>query len=308
MKEKTIYSFRRYLRAKRTVDDRALNREVWEALSSAVPVATREAPLRALEVGAGSGAMLQRMLDWGLLDYSEYTGVDLSEENVAAGREALAAWGEEKGHRVEREGGEGLRFTWRGGRAEARMVCADAFAFLSGDEEGQWDLLVAHAFLDLVDVPTALPRLLGSLRPGGLFYFTINYDGETAFEPEIDQEFESLLMRAYHQTMDGRVVDGKPSGDSRTGRHLFAQLRAAGAEILAAGGSDWVVYAGEEGYAADEAYFLHYIIHTVAEALAEHAEVDQAMLANWVTERQAQIEMGELTYVAHNLDFVGRRR
>jgi hypothetical protein len=55
---------------------------------------------------------------------------------------------------------------------------------------------------------------------------------------------------------------GAPSGDSPTGRPLFAQLRATDVEVRAAGSSDWVVFAGSNGYAADEAYFLHCIIHS----------------------------------------------
>src|SRR2546428_7313762 len=103
-------------------------------------------------------------------------------------------------------------------------------------EQGQraWDLLMAQAFLDLVDVPTTLPALLSLLRPGGLLYCPITFDGGTVFEPEIDPELDKAIEACYHQTMDQRLIAGQPSGDSCTGRHLFAHLRAAGAEVLAA--------------------------------------------------------------------------
>jgi hypothetical protein len=115
--------------------------------------------------------------------------------------------------------------------------------------------------------------------PGGLFYCPITFDGGTVFQPEIDPEFDAAIETCYHQTTDQRLMAGAPSGDSRTGRHLFTQLRATDVEVRAAGSSDWVVFAGSNGYAADEAYFLHCIIHTVHTALAGHPSLDAERLA-----------------------------
>jgi hypothetical protein len=49
------------------------------------------------------------------------------------------------------------------------------------------DLRMEHAFLDLLDLPPAVPVQLGLLRPGGLLscYFYLNVDGVKAFEPAI---------------------------------------------------------------------------------------------------------------------------
>ena len=69
------YSFTRYLAAKKTVDDRALNHRVWQSLSAALPPFPPGTPLRLLEIGAGIGTMLERMLAWDLLSNAEYTGI-----------------------------------------------------------------------------------------------------------------------------------------------------------------------------------------------------------------------------------------
>ena len=127
----------------------------------------------------------------------------------------------------------------------------------------------------------------------------VTKSGEVA---ALDAKIEQL----YHQTMDNRMTDGKRSGDSRSGRHLFGHLRQAGAHILAAGGSDWVVFAGENGYPADEKYFLQFIVETMRRALQNHPALDQQQFAQWIARRQAQIETGELVYIAHQLDFLGR--
>jgi hypothetical protein len=106
--------------------------------------------------------------------------------------------------------------------------------------------------------------------------------------------------------MDERVVDGHFSGHSRTGRRMFAYLEAAGAEIAAAGSSDWVVFPRHDRYPADEAYFLHFIIDTIAGALHGHPELERHLFEAWIAQRHAQIEGGTLVYVAHQLDFCGR--
>ena len=114
----------------------------------------------------------------------------------------------------------------------------------SHDIRGVYDLVIAQAFLDLVDLDSVLPLIGASLRPGGLIYLCINFDGGTIFDPVVDAELDARIEALYHRTMDERVADGKASGDSRTGRRLFSGLRRIGAQVLDAGPSDWVVYPG----------------------------------------------------------------
>jgi hypothetical protein len=108
--------------------------------------------------------------------------------------------------------------------------------------------------------------------------------------------------------MDERITNGEPSGDSRTGRHLFHRLRQAGVEILEAGSSDWVVYANRAGYRNDEAYFLHFIVDTLRNALIDRQPLAdrRAAFQAWIDRRHRQIEERTLVYIAHQIDFVGR--
>jgi hypothetical protein len=75
--------------------------------------------------------------------------------------------------------------------------------------------------------------------------------------------------------------------------------------VLAAGSSDWVVFAGPDGYPGDEAYFLHFIIDTISRALHGHPELAGSRFQAWIAQRHRQIEARELIYVAHQLDFLG---
>ncbi|OGO36172.1 MAG: hypothetical protein A2W35_10380 [Chloroflexi bacterium RBG_16_57_11] len=300
------YSFTRYLSAKKSVDDRALNRHVWGSLLHALPLNGLDIPLRVLEVGAGTGAMFERMLDWSLLKFADYTALDLHEENIACARQALPGWAIRRGYACQANPDGSLVFSGDGLRVLLHLEAIDLHEFIARQAGAGWDLLVAQAFLDLLDIPAILPPLLSLCRPGGLFYFTINFDGLTLLEPAIDPAFDALIQDLYHRTMDERMVGGVPSGDSRLGRHLFSYLQAAGAHIMDAGASDWVVFPVLGGYPQDEAYFLHFIIHTIHQALDGNQELDAPRFERWIAARHVQIERSELVYIAHQLDFLGR--
>ncbi|NHZ72207.1 MAG: methyltransferase [Aquificales bacterium] len=284
------YDFTRYLAAKKTVDDRALNKNVWQQLRQEIP----DQP-DILEIGAGIGTMVERLAadgmvqngHFGKLSAGCYTAIDNQPANITAARSRLSQLP------------PALSLT---------LEVIDLFDF-AAREQGKrlWDLLIAHAFLDLMDIPATLPILFSLLKPGGLCYFTINFDGATSLEPAIDPAFDGLVEQLYHHTMDERIVNGRYSGDSRSGRHLFSHLRQNGIEIIAAGSSDWVVFAGKDGYPADEAYFLHFIVHTIHQALRGHAQLVEIQFEEWIAQRHAQIEAGELVYIAHQLDFLGRK-
>ena len=192
------------------------------------------------------------------------------------------------------------------GDLRVRLVHAELGRYLEAAHGALADVLIANAVLDLVDVPAVLPGLLRLLVPGGVYWFTINYDGETIFEP--CHPLDEQVMRAYHHDMGERVRYGRPAGESRTGRLLFHHLRDARAPALAAGSSDWVVHPARDGsYPADEAYFLRRILDTIRDALRDRPDrVEPADLADWLAERGRQLAAGELVYIAHQLDFVGR--
>lgn len=293
------YDYRRYLAAKTTVDDRALNLRVWNALAAALSDTERTTPLRILELGAGIGTMIERTLGQGLLQSAGYTAIDLDPENIAEAARRLPEWAAAHGYDVRAE-----PLTLSGGDQTVRVALEAIDVFdLVARERGRRDvdLTITHAFLDLVDVDALLPGLLSLLKPGGLLYATVNFDGMTLFEPEIDPALDRRIESLYHQTMNAR------SGGSHSGRRLFSQLTNAGVEILEAGSSDWVVHPGSSGgYPADEAYFLHHIVNTVSEALRDHPELNAVPFTEWVAKRHAQVERAELVYIAHQLDLLAR--
>jgi SAM-dependent methyltransferase len=297
------FSDARYLESKKTVDDRALNQHVLASLRNEL-APRAESAIAVLEVGAGIGTMATRLIEWQVLSRAEYTLLDLDPELLVQARQRFVSWGTARGLVVD-DAGDSLRLHGASVDVSVRFVAAELGAFLESPIGPHGvDLIVANAFLDLVDVPATLPRLFARGARGGLFWFCINFDGETIFLPEHPHDHE--LLAVYHQSMDERVRHGRRAGDSKTGRHLFRELPRAGASVIAAGASDWVVFPTELGYPADEAYFLRHIVNTIRSELERHAEVQKPVLEAWCDERNAQIEQGELCYIAHQLDFVGR--
>ena len=291
------FDYARYLAAKTTVDDRAINRHVLAELRRLMPT---DAP-RVLEVGAGLGTMVARLRDWGVVAAGEYVLLDADQQLLDRSRRWLRDWAAARGLRSDPLP-DGLRV----GDLRVRLLHAELGGYLEAAHGASADVVIANAVLDLVDVPTVLPGLLRLLAPGGVYWFTVNYDGESIFEPS--HPHDDQIMRAYHRDMDERVRYGRPAGESRTGRHLFHYLRDARAPALAAGSSDWVVSAGPDGnYPGDEAYFLRSILNTIQNALRNHPDrVAPADLTGWLAERRRQLASGELVYLAHQLDFAGR--
>lgn len=184
---------------------------------------------------------------------------------------------------------------------------ADAYDLLSQPTAGQaWDLGIAHAFMDLVDIEVILRQFCSFIRRGGLLYLTLNYDGETIFLPEINPSLDGLILQLYNQSMDERMTDGRKTGGMHTGRRLFGCLADLDAAVLAAGSSDWIVFPGPRGYPADESFFLHYIIDTIHTELTDHPALDPEAFESWIQTRHNQVKNAELIFIAKNLDVLAQ--
>lgn len=312
-KQPDTYTFQRYLAAKRTIDDRALNHHVWESLHSELTQCKAKHDLTMLEIGGGIGTMIERLLEDGRLTNTTYHLVDEQHDNIATASQCL----------TQRYNTRQLPSTNTGFQLpptqslilthapsthlNLHLYASDLFDFLnSAGPLSQVDLLLAHAFMDLVDIPSTLLLLTQSLQPGALLYFTINFDGTTILEPTIDTAFDAHIEAIYHRTMDERITAGKPSGDSHTGRHLYHQMQTANIHTIDAGSSDWVVIPHHRSYPHDEGYFLHFIINTMYGALRDHPDMDRPRFEQWIATRHTQIEQGELVYIAHQLDYLGK--
>jgi hypothetical protein len=287
------YSFPRYLLSKQTVDDRALNKDVVDALRVHLP----PDPVSMIEIGAGIGTMLKRLVTWNLFRRGEYVLVDSLEENISYARRWIPSWAIEAGLSVEWIGQDCLHLCDQTRDINIHFVCANVFDFAKGNTTPA-DVLIAHAFLDLLPMPESLQILLSLTK--GLAWLTINFDGISSLQPVIEPVLDERIERLYHITMDTRPA----GGHSRMGRELFEHLRVVEAEILAAGASDWVVYARDGKYPADEKYFLQFILYFFESSLKDCEELDFGIFRQWLAKRHDQIDCGDLVYIAHQMDFL----
>jgi len=281
----------RYLEAKRTVDDRSLSRRVRDRLLESLV-----AQPRVLEAGCGTGTMVPRLYEWGL-ESGIYVGVDQSETAVSVARELRPAEFRYEGADPVASQGE---TDFLVGDLSVRFQIGDALSAFA-DSPGA-DLLVASAFADLVPISAVLDLVESAVRPGGLAYLPISFDGGTIFQP--DHPADEAVEQAYHT-----AIDAEPGRDSQAGRHLAEALRSAPGDLLGMGSSDWIVRPRTGGYPADERFFLGRILDFVEAAIldTESPREPVADAADWVGTRRDQLAAGELTYVAHQYDFLYRR-
>ena len=294
------YSFQRYLVAKKSVDDRALNQHVWEALKDALAQMEKQ-PLKVLEAGAGTGTMVERALERGLIKDAVYRALDSEPENIQAARSRILGWAGRSGWQA-RVVDAGIDLSRGDSKVSVHLETRDILDLMRHRKRPVCDLLIANAFLDLFDISRILPGLRRLVKPGGLAYFSINFDGLTAFEPVFDNQLEERILAAYHSSMDERITNGSPSGDSRAGRHLFTELPRAGFQVLDAGSSDWVVYPRKGVYPDDEAFFLHHILHFFEVSLRGRPEITAEELKSWLDRRHAEVETAGLVFMAHQID------
>jgi hypothetical protein len=309
--------FERYLAAKATVDERALNREVCSRFRT--DVCRRPEP-RILEAGAGTAAFCRRFLSWDDRPDCTYVAVDTDAGLLSTARDRILDTARDEGFTAslvdpslsldslsldlsEATIVAALRLSGPA-RIDVHLVAGDALAVASVSD---WDALVAQAFVDLL-TPDEVKRLVSGVAAGGSVYFPITFDGGTAFSPP--HPADEALLDAYHATMVG---DNGDRLGARAGRRLRTLLPEFGVDLAAVGDADWTVEPADASvkagagtaYPADESYFLGVVVDTVADAVS--GRVPDETVDAWLATRQRQRAAGELRFVARNLDLYGRR-
>ncbi|MEA1931075.1 MAG: class I SAM-dependent methyltransferase [Euryarchaeota archaeon] len=297
-------TFPEFLTAKRTVEDRALNRRVWEQfVTELAERAGGSDPVRIVEIGSGTGSMIARLADWEALPPTvSYRAVDLDAETVDSARKRLPERLRAAGYTVDeqsdpirarRTDSDGTERT-----IEIGLETGDGFAI-----DDAADAVIAAAVLDLVDLQPAVEDLKRALGDNGLLYAPVTFNGHTSFIPR--DPLDDRIERLYHRHMD--EVRAQP-GSSRAGQQLLKELPAAGYTVLEAGGADWIVRPTDSAYLAAESTVLEHLLETIDGALADYPAdvIEPETGADWIERRRGQLERGELTLVAHHLDVLAR--
>ena len=289
----------RYLESKRSVDERAFAPRVRDRFLDALP------PVPTIvEVGCGTGVTVPRLLSWGV-DAGRYVGVDADDRVVAFARRVRPKSLRRAGYDVSQESPPAGDGTGRPTDSDPDFTAEDlAVDFETGDAldalsaaEGV-DAVIAQAFADLVSLSELLSAVESAVRPGGVAYLPITFDGGTIFQP--DHPADDAVEAAYHA-----AIDGRPGRDVRAGRHLVDLCRRRDGDLLAVGSSDWIVRPRGGEYPADERYFLGRLLGFV-EGTVPASDRRVEAFDDWLSTRRDQLARGELTYVAHQYDLLYR--
>lgn len=298
----STFGLKRYLKAKQTVDDRAVSQRVIDCLREELH--SHQQP-RILDFGAGLGYTLDRLISREVFPAgTEYVGVELAPDITAAARDRLTEISPVTRINAKDLGAE---FAWPLDDEEIRITfqTGDGYSILTADA-GAWDLVIAQAFLAEPNIDAALQKLADSLRPGGVCYFPMVFDGITRFEPSVGRGLDEKISDVFHASLDRPARTGHSSGNSRAGRAVIQQVGGVGGEILAVASADWVIYPDKGEYPGDERYVLHQILESIRETLEGHPELNAQRVTDWVETRRQQINSGELIYISHRFDILAK--
>ena len=296
------FSYAKYLASKESIDARSLNRNVWDDFVSQLRGASQV--LQVIELGGGIGTTFKRIASQNLQADLHYTLVDNEQENLDHFTSHVAEWMGEMQYQQE------AALAWRnsvGSLVKVTPLLKDVHHLLADKAaKGKWDWMIAQAFLDLFDIEDFLSPLLSLLRPGGLFYFPINFDGITSFLPTMSPELDAHVESIYHDSMDARATQPTLKGHSQSGRLLLSEILRLKHEILSAGASDWIIHPVNGTYIQSDQFFLGQMLHFVESELKKSNEIDNDVADDWLKKRRQQLNSGELIFLAHQIDVLGR--
>ncbi len=293
-------SFVDYLKAKFALDERSLNREVRAVFVDALRSLSH---IDCLDVGSGTCATLRRLLNHGLTTPLSLTALDRDAGLLDVARQDAAAWLHDLRlePRTDREGAL---------RTDGEPLTTIHFA--AGElkdhlPQRSYNVITAHAFLDITPLPQALQSFAAWLQPGGYVYASGNYDGDTLLLPVYgDADFEAALLGYYNQSMEQRLVDGQTTGGAYCGRRLHALLPNYGFNLLAYGSSDWSITPLRDAYRDGDAICLTALLEMIRAQGQTGGLFEQDQLDRWCDDRLRLLRQRRLGLIIHQLDFLAR--
>ncbi|MBN2551555.1 MAG: hypothetical protein JXB06_02245 [Spirochaetales bacterium] len=311
--------FATYLEAKFAIDSASLNPGLYRRFREHLE---RTPDARILDLGTGTGAMLRRIIDFDLRGRVRLVGVDREKKNLAAAKGRVRESLRKRGYRLRP-----IRESSRARRINAeKQGCELVVDLLGGDLLDErttasleaFHCITAHAFMDLMPLEPAVAVILSLLKAGGIFYPTLNYDGQTVLLPEYDQPgFERRVLRIYDRSMECRRLGGRKTGGALSGRRLYRALLDGGLAILGMGSSDWNVFPHGGVHGAREKIFLTAVLSMIAGEARQYraaagpsggtgakSRLDPTLLEDWQARRLEDVEEGRLSLVVHQLDIL----
>lgn len=302
MTDQTPIEFEKYLEAKYAVDSRSIDQQTFAEFVRILH--TQKNPVL-VDLGTGTGAMIRRILSAYVPHGSHFVGVDVSQDNLSAATAMVEQSLRKAGFEVRSGSKNELLAEKPGNRVMADMIRGDLFDECVQDRlaAAHPTAVSAHAFMDLVPLHPAVDFIARILRPGGVLYMSLNYDGVTSLFPAYENpQFESRLLKVYDRSMDDRTLRGSPTGGSRTGRTLYDVCVAHGLEVVGIGPSDWTVFPWNGVYRDGEEMFLLAVLAMMYQEGLRHDELERTEMDRWYEHRLNAVFGSTLALITHQLD------
>jgi len=288
------FDYVKYLEVKKNIDDRSLNKAVWYEFSTWLKAKSHQSEgLKVLEIGAGIGTMIERLVEASLLNKCHYIALEPEYSFKVAAKNRLLSWAKNCAFNFK-ICSEDLWMVY-GNTLDIKIEWLDAeaekIAQLFNDES--FDLILSHAVIDLLPVPEIMPGILNKLKTQGGFYFSLNFSGETEFYPNHESDVD--IAKHYHADMDSRFPDLEWQ-PSRTGLELPKWLQHYGCKQIVEGESGWRLGSEDE-------LIIKNILDTIKKALSGYPG-----LKNWLTERYSQLQQAQLEVKISNRDCFGLKQ
>ncbi len=295
-------AFTEYLNAKYALDSRSLNPIAYHSLLRTLESRSH---LRWLDLGTGTGAMIHRLVEAFSIANIEAVGLDRDQTILASAALTSQQRLQEQGYTIAN------RDHFMHARSDTqsltlKYICQNIRSPIP-NKQNTFDLVTAHAFMDVVPLMQTVKLIADNLVEGGLFYSTLNYDGETTLFPVYqDFAFEHEILNHYDQSMENRGVDGQATGGAYSGRRLVTTLQANGFDIIAYGSSDWNITPVHDQYLDQDQTCITALLDMIHGEATHLPLLDQAKLQAWYQERMHRIEQQQLGLIIHQMDVLAR--
>lgn len=280
------FNYPRYLKALQSVSARAQSDALYQQFLEALLAHADEtrAPLRVLEIGAGRGDQMGRILDdMAARDTAvHYTALEPQPENRAVTETAARSYATGP-HTV--------------------TIQPTPFLDVATEDATAYDAIVARSVLDLMPLQDALRSIAGLISETGILYAPLTFAMGTKLAPYPSARTagtEHKVTSIYHNSIRQKTDIENGAYPAHEISH-WANIQSAHITMK---GSDWVIAPSKKTYHQDEAYALQSILAFMHDEAEQVATIPQPDLDSWWTTRMRMLHNNTLIYTANQFDLL----
>lgn len=280
------FNYPRYLKALEPVSARAQSDTLYQQFLEglALRAGATDTPLHVLEIGAGRGDQMRRILDDAAARgiKLDYTALEPASANRSVAESEAKAY-QAGPHTV--------------------TIAPDSFLAFATKQALPYDAVVARSVLDLMPLREALTAIGKSLSEHGMLYAPLTFALGTSLSPhpgDRSASTESKIKSVYHQSIYQKTNLKKGSYPAQEIVH-WANEKGARVDVR---GSDWVIAPSKKKYRNDESYVLQSVLAFMHDEAEQADAVPHSDLDAWWTTRMRMLHNNTLIYTANQFDLL----